>query len=142
MKALTKIAILFFSIALTGCATYGAGLDRAIIQIKMGDYAAGEKSIQAALKPTGNDRLLYHLELAIVKHLEGDFTRSNQLLEQAERIAEDLETKQVTDPLVLIMSNPRKGPYAAADFKHIKINNLKSINSFALAEEAKITANI
>jgi|SRR5690554_138698 len=140
MKALTKIAILVFSIALTGCATYGAGLDRAINQIKMGDYAAGEKSIQAALKPTGNDRLLYHLELAIVKHLEGDFTRSNQLLEQAERIAEDLETKQVTDTLVVMMSNPRKGPYAGADFEHIYINYFKAMNYFALAEQAKSTS--
>lgn len=140
MRQIIGLALLVFSFALTGCATYGAGIDKAISQVQQGNYSGGEASIKKALSPTGNDRLLYHLELAAIKSLEADYVSSNQLLEQAERIADELETKLLSDSLVVMMSNPRKGTYVGADFERIYINYFKAVNYFALAEQAESTS--
>ncbi|HUH57710.1 MAG TPA: hypothetical protein VL020_04250, partial [Pseudomonadales bacterium] len=61
-------------------------------------------------------------------------------LEQAERIADELETKLLSDSLVVMMSNPRKGTYVGADFERIYINYFKAVNYFALAEQAESTS--
>lgn len=140
MKQVIALALLVCSFALTGCATYGAGIDKAISQVQQGNYSGGEASLKKALSPTGDDRLLYHLELAVIKQLEGDYVSSNQLLEQAERIAEQLETTGLSNSLKVMMSNPRKGPYGGADFEKIYINYFKAINYLALAEQADSTS--
>lgn len=123
-------------LALNGCATYGSGVEKALLQAQHGNYQGAEEGFKKALTPTGNDRLLYFLEVASVKSLAGEYQESNALLEQAEQIADDLETASLTDSLVVLMSNPRKGPYGGADFERIFINYSKAINYFALAQLA------
>lgn len=140
MKIIISLALLVYSFVLTGCATYGAGIDGAIKQVQNENYSGAETSLKRALSPTGNDRLLYHLELALVKQFEGDYESSNQLLEQAERLAEELETISLSKSLTVMMSNPRKGTYAGADFEKVYINYFKAINYFALAEQAESTS--
>lgn len=124
------------AVIISGCATYGAGVNQAITQVQQGDLAGSEASFKAALKPTGNDSLLYHLELGVVKHLQGNYAASNQLLSQAERIAERLETTSITSSLAVLMSNPRQGPYAGADFEKMYINYYKAMNYFGMAQVA------
>ncbi len=124
-------------VVLSGCATYGDGLGKAINEFQQGNYEATEAALKDALKPDGNDRLLYHLELAVVKHLQNDFVASNALLDQAERIAEELETTFLTDTLAVLMSNPRQGPYGGADFERLHINYYKALNYFGLAMQAE-----
>ena len=136
-SALVRTAITGLCAAvISGCATYGAGVDQAITQVQQGDLVGSEASFKQALKPTGNDALLYHLELGVVKHLQGDYAASNQLLNQAERIAEDLETTSITSSLAVMMSNPRQGPYGGADFEKMFINYYKAMNYFGLAQIA------
>lgn len=135
-----SILIVIASIWLVGCATYGSGLEGAITQLKQENYSASEAEIKKVLKPEGKDRLLYHLELSTVKYLAGEYEESNQLLETAERIADDLETSRLSDALVTLMSNPRKGTYAGADYERILINYFKALNYFQLAQRAESSA--
>ncbi|KZZ45186.1 MAG: hypothetical protein MK185_15035 [Saccharospirillaceae bacterium] len=121
---------------ISGCATYGAGVNQAITQVQQGDLVGSEASFKKALKPVGNDALLYHMELGVIKHLQGDYASSNQLLNKAERIAEDLETTSITSSLAVMMSNPRQGPYGGADFEKMFINYYKAMNYFGLAQSA------
>lgn len=125
-----------FVYSLSGCATYGMGAREAISHMRQGDFAASETALKEHIKPTGNDRLLYHMELGVIKHLQGQYKESNQLLEKAERIAENLETTYLTDSLVVMMSNPRQGPYGGLDFEKVFINYYKAINYFSLASQA------
>ena len=135
-KAMRYLVFILPTVILAGCATYGAGVTGAIQDVQKGDYAASEAKFKQALNPSGNDRLLYNLELGVVKHLEGDFNASNALLDNAERIAEDLETISLSSSLVTLMSNPRQGPYGGADFEKVFINYYKALNYFGLAEQA------
>lgn len=122
---------------LGGCATYGNIMEPTIKSLQQGDYPAAQTNLEKVLKPTGNDRLLYYLELGVIKHLENDFAASNALLEQAERIAEDLETKSLSNSLIVMMSNPRKGPYAGEQFEKVYINYYKALNYLGLAQQAQ-----
>lgn len=135
-KAMRYLVLILPVVIISGCATYGAGVNGAIQDVQKGDYAASEAKFKQALNPSGNDRLLYNLELGVVKHLEGDFNASNALLDKAERIAEDLETTSITSSMATLMSNPRQGPYGGADFEKVFINYYKALNYFGLAEQA------
>lgn len=122
---------------LTGCSTYGKNLNKSIELAKAGDYIAAETELTSKLTPTGNDALLYHLELGSLKHLAGEFEQSNQLLETANEIAEELYTRKVSDMLKVLMSNPRNGPYRGSDMEKVFINYTKAVNylKYGLAHE-------
>jgi hypothetical protein len=133
----TSLVFLFVLIAqLSGCATYGSGVEKALQAAQKGQYLEAEQSMATALTPTGVDRLLYHLELAVLKHLQGQYLESNQLLETAEEIAEDLEVTSVSNSLAAFMTNPRNGDYSGADFEKVFINYYKTLNYMAISNGA------
>ena len=136
IKALRHCVLILQILLLSGCATYGAGLNGAITDLRKGDFQASEKKITQELSPTGSDRLLYHLELGMLRHLEGRYQESNVLLEKAERIADDLETRRITNELAVMMTNPRMGNYAGAEFERVFINFYKSLNYLELAGQS------
>lgn len=132
LRTLAVVLVVFLS----GCATYGKGMDGAITDLQQGNYQASRITIKAALKDDGNDRLLYNLELAVVEHLAGNFDASNDYLETAQKIAEDLETIYLRNSVKAMMSNPRQEPYAGAEFEVVFINYFKALNYFALAQQS------
>lgn len=124
-------------IYLAGCATYGKGVEQGLMLTEQGQYSKAASAFKKALDPQGNDRLLYYSELGVVHHLAGDYKKSNQLLNTAERIAEDLYTKRVNDLIATSMVNPRQGPYRGADFERVFINYYKALNYFMLAAQSE-----
>ena len=135
-KSLRGIALLLFTVYLSGCATYGQDVRQGLNLAQQGQYPQAATALEKALDPKGDDRLLYYTELGVVYHLAGDYQKSNQLLETAERIAEDLYTKRVSDMLTSAMTNPRQGVYRAADFERVFINYYKALNYFMIASNA------
>lgn len=127
------LALVIFTVYLSGCATYGQDVRKGLQLVQQGQYPEAAKALEGALDPKGDDRLLYYTELGVVYHLAGDYEKSNRLLTSAERIAEDLYTKRVSDLLTTAMTNPRMGPYRAADFERVFINYYKALNYFMLA---------
>jgi hypothetical protein len=140
MSALHKYILCLFifpAAFISGCATYGKGLEGALNAAKSGDYVTAEVKMEAELEPVGADRLLYHMEIAVLKHLQGQYEESNQLLDKAEVIAEQLETTSITNSLAAFVSNPRQGDYAGTDFEKVFINYYKALNYIAMSSEAK-----
>lgn len=135
-----KNIVLFFIclslVQISGCATYGSGVEKALNSAQKGQYLEAEQSMAKALTPTGADRLLYFMELGVLKHLQGQYQESNQMLEKAERIAEDLEVTSVSNSLAAFMTNPRNGDYTGADFEKVFINYYKTLNYMALSNDA------
>ncbi len=139
MANIKNLAVVFFSLLIvqvSGCATYGSGVEKALQSAQKGQYLEAEQSISKALTPTGADRLLYFMELGVLNHLQGKYQESNQLLEKAERIAEDLEVTSVSNSFAAFMTNPRNGDYAGADFEKVFINYYKTLNYMALSNGA------
>lgn len=135
-KPVFLVIFCFIAIQISGCATYGHGVDKALQAAQEGEYEQAEKDMVSALSPTGSDRLLYHLELGVLKHLQGDFVESNRLFTLAERISEDLEITSVSDTLTAFMSNPRMGDYGGAHFEKVFINYYKAVNYIGISNLA------
>ena len=135
-KFIQWISTLCLAIVLSGCASYGAGLKKGLTEARSGQYAQAEQTITKELSPTGSDKLLYHMELGVLAHLQKQYAKSNQLLEKAERIAESLEKRSVSDNLAAAMLNPREGSYQGTFFEKVFINYYKSLNYLALSQQA------
>ena len=135
-RSLQGIALLLLTVYLSGCATYGHDVRKGLNLAQQGQYPQAVTALEKSLDPKGDDRLLYYTELGVVYHLAGDYQKSNQLLETAERIAEDLYTKRVSDMLTSAMTNPRQGVYRAADFERVFINYYKALNYFMIASNS------
>ena len=131
--SLFSIVLLLIASQLTGCAPYGNGIEQALIQVDQGNYAAAATKIESTLNPTGKDRLLYHLEMGVLKHLEGDYQASNDLLERASLIIESLQQDSVSDSLVMAMSNPRNIAYTGNTHERVLIYYYKAMNYLAIA---------
>ena len=129
-----------FVLLMSGCATYGANVGSGLQQFEQGNLAGAAASFEQTLSPTGQDRLLYHLELGVIRHRQQQYEVSNQLLTTAEKIAENQETISVTDTLKTLMSNPRQGTYGGSEFEKMFINYYKAMNYLGLAMQATTSA--
>ena len=136
LRSLKLTLLLCISVWLVGCATYGQDVRKGLDLTQQGQYSEAAGVFEKALDPKGDDRLLYYTELGMVYHLAGDYEKSNRLLESAERIAEDLYTKRISDMLTTAMSNPRQGPYRAPNFERVFINYYKALNYLMLAVDS------
>ncbi|MDO6804308.1 hypothetical protein Q4595_17810, partial [Wenyingzhuangia sp. 1_MG-2023] len=128
-----NILPILFLLLLQGCATYGAGLGAVLEDVKQGNFAASEAQLKQALSPGGSDRLLYYLELGVIRHLNADYRGSNQAFEQAERISEQLETTSLVNSTLAMFSNARQADYAGQPHEKLLINYFKALNYLALA---------
>ncbi len=139
-RPIRVVALILFTLTLAGCATYGQDVRSGLTLAQNGQFDQAATALEKALDPKGDDRLLYYTELGVVYHLAGDYEKSNKLLQTAERIAEDLYTKRISDMLTTAMSNPRQGVYRAADFERVFINYYKALNYFMMAANGQTRA--
>ena len=123
-------------VQLSGCATYGSGIEKALQSAQKGQYLEAEQGMLSVLSPTGSDRLLYHMELGVLKHLQGQYAESNALLDIAEIITEELEVSSISNSLAAFMTNPRNGDYVGANFEKVFINYYKALNYMAISNGA------
>lgn len=132
-RVVLTLMSLLFSAILSGCATYGTGIQQALNAVDSGDYSKAASAISSSLKDTGKDRLLYFLEMGVVEHLQGNYAASNTLFERAADISEGLQSSSLTNTVLAAMSNPRQVPYAGADHERVMIYYYKSLNYLAMA---------
>ena len=130
------LALNFLLLTLSGCATYSASLQTVFADLKKGQYQASEDQLKQVLSPSGADRLLYYLELGVIRHLNADYAASNQAFEQAERISEQLETTSIMNQTLAMFSNARQADYAGMRHEKLLINYFKALNYLGVAEQA------
>ncbi len=130
------ITILLLVIVLPGCATYSAGLEPVFADLKKGNFQDSEDQLKKALSPDGADGLLYYLELGVIRHLDGNYIASNRAFEEAERLAEQLETTSLINATLSMFSNARQANYAGQSHEKLLINYYKALNYLGIAEQA------
>jgi hypothetical protein len=133
---LRNALILMLFAVLSGCATYGNDVQDALRYTQAGQPEKAEVAFQKVVEPDGSDRLLYFMEMGVLKHLSGDYNESNRLLEQAERIVEELYTQSISESLMVAMSNPTVADYKGQIFEDVYINYYKALNYLFLADAA------
>ncbi len=122
---------------LTGCAslrtdkTQYAGMD---LLLAKADYPATLAQIEAAKDTsyTHKDRVVYYLDIGMLHHWNGDYEKSNEMLEKAERGIEDNFTKSITRSASSMIMNDNVLAYAGEDYEDIYLNAFKALNYLAL----------
>jgi hypothetical protein len=121
---------------LTGCATYKQEIDQGLTLAKQGDWKNAENQLTKALHDSPHDQLLYFLETGALAQNQGDYQRSNALLEQADELSDTFFQKSFKNRAWALLSNPRQENYHGSGLERIYISYLKSLNYLALSEQA------
>jgi uncharacterized protein len=130
-----KWAVIWVSICfLAGCATYKQDIDAGLSLAKEGEWKEAEGKLEGALD-SSQDKLLYYMEIGALAQNQGDFERSNDLLEQAERLSDTFLPENFSNRSWALLSNPRQSDYRGNGIERVYISYLKSMNYIALAEK-------
>lgn len=129
---LALLSVLFLS----GCATYNQGISDSLDLAKQGQWHEAEEIITDTLD-SSQDHLLRLLEKGALAQYQGDYERSNQLLEQAERLSDTFLEESISSRSWALLANPMQGDFQPTGFERVYINFFKSLNYLALAERAK-----
>lgn len=129
--------LLLCSLLMAGCAsmrtdkTHYAGIDALLAKA---DYPAAIAKIEAAKEKayTYKDRAVYYLDAGMLHHWNGDYEKSNELLELAERAIEENFTRSITRSASSMIMNDNILAYAGEDYEDIYLNVFKALNYLAL----------
>ena len=94
------------------------------------DVAAVITKIEAEKEKTykEKDRVLEYLDLGMLYHYQGDFVKSNLLLEQAETSMEELYTKSIANAAMSMLLNDNALDYFGEDYEDVYTNVFKALN--------------
>nr|WP_249422160.1 hypothetical protein [Marinomonas lutimaris] len=123
---------------LAGCATYKQDIDAGLSLAKEGEWKKAEDKLEDVLD-SSQDKLLYYMEIGALAQNQGDFERSNELLEQAERLSDTFLPENFSNRSWALLSNPRQSDYRGNGIERVYISYLKSMNYIALAEKENNT---
>jgi hypothetical protein len=125
--------IISFTLVMTGCAS----LKTSTAQYKGTRELMEKRDIPAVIRKLetrksklykNKDRVLEYLDLGMLYHYQGDYVKSNQLLEQAEQAMEELYTKSVSKAALSLLLNDNALDYFGEDYEDIYTNVFKALN--------------
>jgi hypothetical protein len=98
------------------------------------DYPAAIAQIEAAKEKayTSKDRVVYYLDIGMLHHWNGEYEKSNEMLEMAERAIEENFTRSITRSASSMIMNDNVLAYAGEDYEDIYLNAFKALNYLAL----------
>ncbi|MFO7983759.1 MAG: hypothetical protein R6V08_09930 [Desulfuromonadales bacterium] len=127
--------MLLTTLLMTGCAGHGNVQESCYRLASQGQLDESlERLEESRLARQGRDRLLYLMEKGTLLHLQGAYRQSNEVLEEADRLFEDLFTRSVTAETFSFATNDTVIPYAGADYESVYLNYYKILNYLALDE--------
>lgn len=130
------LLIALIVIFLSGCGSTAireAQVKQAIVEAQAKNLNGAAIDVIKNLKPDGKNSFLYHLESGTLNYLAGNYEKSQQHFDQANKISEKLQTISLSDQFVGLMSNPRMTNYSGSQFEKLYINYYRALNSLMLA---------
>lgn len=133
------LPLIAIALLLPGCAmlrtdkSHYAGTETMLAQA---DYAAAITRIESVKNKayTKKDRVVYYLDIGMLHHWNGDYAKSNEFLEKAERAIEDNFAKSLTRSASSLILNDNVLEYDGEDYEDIYLNAFKALNYLALGE--------
>jgi uncharacterized protein len=127
-------AVLLVGLQLTGCGTLAIS-ERLDARLASGEYAAGLADIEKAQSQYhGANSLLYYFDKGSLEQRAGDYATSNQDLEQAERLIEEITPTSVSEAAASFLVNDMTLSYSGEDFEQVMVNVMKALNYFYLGD--------
>lgn len=100
--------------------------------VERGEYQKAADLIEAPAFTPGQDQLAYLLEYALIKQLEGDFVRSNEAFQLADRISEVKDYVSISDQAASIVFSESMVAYQGDDYEKMLINIFSALNYASL----------
>ena len=135
-----RLPFYFSALLLGGCATT-LSLRELNGYLLRNEFAPAAEKVEKSKKGYGEkNELLYHLDRGMLLQLAGQYVESNQALENAKKVAQELFTKSVTAHLSTFLVNDLMTPYYGEDFERALIYLFSALNYSALnqGEEALV----
>ncbi|NVJ15908.1 COG3014 family protein [Myxococcus sp. AM010] len=132
--ALALASVLLLS---SGCAGDYVARTRGVRSAyQQGDYSRALSSLEAATKEgPEQDRLLVLMDKGMVLHAAGQWAESNAVLEEAERLSEQLDSVSVSEEAKTLVTNERQRAYRGEDFEKLMISVLQALNYVGLGDD-------
>lgn len=125
---------------LSGCASYSQRFDAIETQLAAGNLPG---ALQALEKDRGNgqrDEVLYLLNRAMLLRMQGDYRQSNQALEQAKRLIDELDAVSLREQAASLTVNDTLKSYIGSDFERVLLHVYAALNYLQLdmPDEARV----
>ncbi|HOW52957.1 MAG TPA: hypothetical protein PLV42_13050 [bacterium] len=138
MVTIRHVSIVLLALTLLGaCATSKKQYKNMESHLRDGRYDVAIAQIERA-KENGDysekDRVLYYLDLGLLRHFAGDWGHSNELLTAADEAMEDLFTKSVSRMIGSAVINDTLTEYAGEDYEFVFVNVFKALNYINLGD--------
>ena len=133
-------AVLGAVVLQSGCATYTAKFKDLRPQFAGGQYDAALATVEQ--EAGSKDRVLYYLERGMILHYAERFAESNEAFAAAERTADDLYTKSISEGALSLISNDNAISYRPRPFEMAMVPYYKGLNYTYLGQrqEAQVEA--
>jgi hypothetical protein len=100
------------------------------------DYARALSTLESTARSlVDKDRLLVLMDKGMVLHAAGQWAESNAVLEEAERLSEQLDAVSVSEEAGALVTNERQRTYRGEDFEKLMISVLQALNYAELGED-------
>jgi len=134
-----RLAVFFFCLVASqlggGCASTVGPYSAVERSLQVGDPDEADRIITEAEAFYGsNSRLLYLMDRGMILHLAHRFQESNQFLEEADELAEDLYTRHLRNQALALLINDTKLPFRGDPYEQVMINVVKALNYAGLGD--------
>jgi hypothetical protein len=116
-----------------GCAGYDRKFECIEQQLVVSKPAAALALI-GENAPAGRDRLLYHLERAMLLRMDGQLEQSNREFEAAKRTVEEVDALSLREQGTALLLNDTATSYAGAAFEQVMIHLYSALNYLELGD--------
>ncbi|MBI2602613.1 MAG: hypothetical protein HYW48_06120 [Deltaproteobacteria bacterium] len=140
MRLLSLVSLSFF---LAHCASYTDEI-KAMRDDFVGSHysAALEKMDKSSLRESQKNRLLFHMEKAMILDRMGKLQDSRALLSRADQIADELYTVSITKTAATFIVNESVADYAGEDYEKVAIHTIMALSYLeeGTLKEARVEA--
>ncbi len=119
---------LLLVLVIASCATYQSKVEKARDQLSMGSPQMAASLFAEKASEEGKDQLLFMLDYGIALHEAGDLEKSNEILIQADRLAEVKDYTSLSREAGSLFLNEALIQYKSERFENILINTYLALN--------------
>ena len=118
------VSLMMFS----GCMSSLSHYARIEASLRNGDPEQADQLLALQEEAYGTtNRLLYLMDRGMTLHLAGHYVESNQVLEEADRLIEDLYTRRLRNEAMSFLLNDTTRPFRGDPYEQVMVNVIKRV---------------
>jgi len=121
-------AMLALMVGASACQSHTEARAKFMNEIRYGMYPQSMASLMDVAGDNEDDLVVDYMDRGMVLHFMGQYEESNEWLNKADQLIEDLFTQSVSDALQAIAWNDSSKPYQGEEFERVMVNVIMALN--------------